>query len=269
MHTFLKGFLSIFLGAALLCITACSSSASDNNTVRVGTIAGPETELMEVAAQVAKQKYGLNVKIVTFSDYNLPNEALNDGSIDANAFQHIPFLEKQIAAQNYKIVSIGKTFLYPMGLYSKKIKNLVQLKNGSKVAIPNDPSNEARALLLLQKAGLITLKPGAMIDATINQVESNPKNLKLVELDAAQIPRSMDDVTLGAINTNFAIPAGYTLQKALFVEGTDSPYTNIIVARTSDATNPKLKELVEAFQSPEVAAKAKALFGDAAIPGWN
>ena len=259
----------VLIGAVLLTLSACSKKES-NNTIKVGTIAGPETELVVVAKKVALKRYGLNVKIVIFSDYTTPNEALSDGSIDANAFQHIPYLKAQVKAHGYKIVSIGKTFVYPMGLYSKKIKQLSQLKEGAKVAIPNDPSNEARALLLLQEAKLITLKPGMGINATPIDIATNPKHLKFIELDAAELPRALSDVSLAAINTTFAIPAGLSPSKdALLAEGTDSPYANIIAARAKDKNKPKLQEFVKAFQSKPVVAKAKQLFGDGAIAAWK
>ena len=250
-------------------LSSCHSQEA-KNVVRVGTMAGPETQLMLVAAKVAKKRYGLIIKDTTFSDYNMPNAALSDGSLDANAFQHIPFLDAQVKAHGYHIVSIGKTFVYPMGVYSHKIKNLKQLKDGAKVAIPNDPSNEARSLLLLQKHGLIKMKPHVTVNATPLDILSNPKHLKFIELSAAQLPRSLSDVTLAVINTTYAIPAGLSPQKnALFAEDSDSLYTNIIAARSADKDSKKLKELVSAFQSKPVAAEAKKLFGDGAVPGWK
>ncbi len=249
-------------------LPACSKKEGPN-TIKVGTISGPETQLMETAAKVALKRYGLHVKIIAFSDYNVPNQALSEGSIDANAFQHMPFLKAQIKARGYKIVPIGKTFLYPMGLYSKKIKRLSQLKPGSIVAIPNDPSNEARSLLLLQKAGLIRLRKGATINATPIDIASNPKHLKFVELGAPELPRALSDVALAAINTTYAIPSGLSPSKdALFTEGADSPYANIIAARVADKNSKKLRELVKASQSPQVVAEAKKLFGDGAVPVW-
>lgn len=260
--------ISVLLVAGLA-LAACHSKEA-KNTIKVGTIAGPETQLMDVAIKVAKKRYGLNVVDVPFSDYNTPNEALNDGSLDANMFQHVPYLNAQIKAHGYKIVPIGKTFVYPMGIYSKKITSLSQLKEGDKVAIPNDPSNEARALLLLQKAKLIRLKPGAGFNATPIDIASNPKHLQFVELGAAQLPRSLSDVTIAAINTNYAIPAGLSPAKdALFVEGPDSPYANIVAAREDNKNDPRLKELVEALHSQEVLKAAKHIFGDGAIAAWR
>ena len=159
----------------ILLVSGCSSK-ENSDEIRVGVVAGPEAQLMEVAKAVAIKKYGLHVKVLDFSDYVTPNTALAEGDIDANAYQHEPFLEAQIKAHHYKMTPVGKTFLYPMGLYSKKIKRLSQLQEGAQIAVPNDPSNEARALLLLQKAGLIGLKPGVGASASLQDIMSNPRN---------------------------------------------------------------------------------------------
>ena len=265
-----KLFTLLLTVISTLTLTACSHHKEAANVVKVGTIAGPETTLMEVAKKVALKEFGLHVKIVTFTDYNTPNEALEDGEIDVNAFQHYPFLLSQIKSRGYSLVPVGDTFLYPMGLYSKKIHKLSELKPGDQIAIPNDPSNEARALLLLQKADLITLKPKATINATTQDIESNPHHYKIISMDAAQLPRVLEDVSLAAINTNYSIPAGLSPSKdALFAEQTDSPYMNIFVARAVDKNKLKIKELVEAYQSEPVLQKANAIFGDGAIAGFK
>ena len=260
---FAIGLLSVAL------LSACSKKQVPADVIRVGTIAGPETQLMEVAKKVAFTRYGLKVKIKTFSDYTIPNVALNDGSIDANIFQHLPFLKAQVKAHGYQIVSVGKTFVFPMALYSKKYKSIAAIPKDSSVAIPNDPSNEARALLLLQKAGLIQLRPDVGTTATVADVVNNPKNLKLLELDAAELPRALNDVALAAINTNFAIPAGLSPEKdALLHEDKRSPYANIIVVRDNEKGSKKVQELIKAYQSEDVRKKAQQLFGDGAIVAW-
>jgi D-methionine transport system substrate-binding protein len=252
-----------------LLLIACHGQP-DKNTLRIGTISGPETRLMEVAKQVAKDKYGLNLQIIEFTDYIQPNTALNDGSLEANMFQHQPFLDQQIKDRHYKLIAIGKTFVYPMGIYSKKINDLAQIRAGALVAIPNDPSNEGRALLLLQKAGLIELKPQAGLYAGPYDVAKNPKQLKFKELDAAQLARSLTDVDIAIINTNYAIPAGLSPTKdAILHEGSDSPYANIIVIRADESNDPKIKELVAAIQSPEVLKAAQDIFNGQAIPAWQ
>lgn len=264
----MKKILILGLGVlSVLGLTSCKPSQSDS--IKVGTIDGPETQLMEAAKEVAQKKYGLNVQIVTFSDYNTPNAALNDGSIDANAFQTQPFLDAQVKEYGYKFAVAGKTFIYPVGIYSKKIKNIADVPQNAKVAIPNDPSNEARALLLLEKAKLITLKPGAGVNATKLDITDNPKNIKITELEAPQLPRALADVDLAVINTNFAVPAGLSLTKnAIYHEDADSPYVNILVVREKDKDDPKVQQLLNAFHSQEVKDEGKKLFGDAAIPGF-
>lgn len=248
-----------------LCLSACHKPSP--NTLTIGTIAGPETELVEAARDEALQQYGLTIKIIEFSDYNLPNEALQDGSLDANVYQHLPYLQSATKAHGYDLEVIGKTFVYPAGIYSKKLKSLKNLANNAIIAIPNDPSNEARALLLLQKAGLITLKHTNT--ASIADIAENPKQLKIKELDAAQLPRILNDVDLAVINTTFAIPAGLSpSQDALFLEDKDSPYANLIVIKSDSIKKPQLEKFVQAMHSKSVQDKAKNLFGDAAIPAW-
>lgn len=266
-----KNLLKIaFFATIFVILSACHQKTDHDKTIKVGTIAGPETELMETAKDVAQKQYKLMVSIIPFSDYVMPNEALADGSIDANMFQTTPYLNAAIKSQGYKLVIAGKTFVYPMGLYSKKITKLGDLKDGAVVAIPNDPSNEARALLLLQKAELITLKPGADVQATLADIVTNPKKLVFKEIEAAQLPRTLPDVDMAAINTNYAMIAGLMPSKdALFIETTDSPYVNLVVIRAGMENDPRVKELVEALHSQPVLDKAKELFKDQAIPGWK
>jgi len=264
----------ILVTLCTLALVACHSSSEDKNTIKIGVISGPETTLMEAAKKVAKDKYGLDVKIIEFTDYVEPNTALSDGSIDANMFQHQPYLDQQIKDRHYKLIAAGKTFVYPMGIYSKKIKTLAALPQGALVAIPNDPSNEGRALLLLQKGGLITLKSGTGLTAVPFDIEKNDKQLKFKELDAAQLSRSLADVDLAVINTNYAIPAGLSPTKdAILHEDSDSPYANIIVIRENELNDPRIapmiKELVEAIQSPEVLQAAQTIFNGQAIPAWQ
>lgn len=255
------------LSFMVLIISLISCSKPSPNTLVIGTIAGPETELIETAKQVAEDKYGLTIKIVEFNDYNLPNEALQDGSLDANVYQHLPYLKAAIQAHNYNLQAIGRTFVYPMGLYSKKITKLNDLSDNSIIAIPNDPSNEMRALLLLSKANLITLKNDH--STGLNDIDSNPKHIEFKEMDAAQLPRVLPDVTAAVINTNFALPAGLSPSRdALILEGKDSPYANIIVIKKDTLKRKQLESFVKALQSNEVKEKAKQLFGDAAIPAW-
>lgn len=252
-----------------LSLVACKNQ-EPSNVVKVGAIAGPEASLIEAAKPIAKKRFGLDIVIVPFTDYNTPNRALAEGSIDANVFQTLPFLNADSKAHGYQLAIIGKTFIFPMGLYSKKMKKLSQLQKGAQIAIPNDPSNEARALLLLQKAELIRLKQNADTTATTVDITENPKGFKIIELDAPELPRALSDVALAAINTTYAISAGLTPAKdALFAEKDDSLYANLIVVRKKDVDSPKLQKLREAIQSTAVLNRAKQLFGTNAIKAWK
>lgn len=257
----------IFIGISFIVLAACGNN--DKNAFKVGTISGPETTLMEKAKEVAKKQYNLDVKIVEFTDYLQPNAALNDGSIDANMFQHQPFLDQQIKDKNYKIHAVGKTFIYPMGIYSHKIKNLSEIKDGDIIALPNDTTNEGRALMLLEKANLIQLKKETGIYATPADVTNNPKHLVFKELDASQVARTLPDVTLAVINTNYAVAAGLSPQQdAIYLEGKDSPYANIIVVRDDETADPRVQQFIEAFQSDDVKDAAEEIFKGQAIPAW-
>ncbi|EHL31671.1 MetQ/NlpA family ABC transporter substrate-binding protein [Legionella drancourtii] len=249
----------------LFSLVACNKPSP--NTLVIGTIAGPETELIETAKTVAKNKYDVDIKIIAFNDYNLPNEALQDGSLDANVYQHLPYLQAAIKAHNYNLEAIGKTFVYPVGIYSKKFKTLNELPEKAVIAVPNDPSNEMRALQLLEKAHLITLKETN--NTGLQDIATNPHNLQFKEMDAAQLPRVLPDVDAAVINTTFALPAGLTPSRdALFTEDKDSPYANIIVIRRDSPKKAQLELFVKALNSDEVKEKAKTLFDDAAIPAW-
>lgn len=263
----MRHMLYVFLAClAIFTLSACGKS--NPNTLVVGTIAGPETTLVEVARKIAEEKYGLSVKIVEFNDYNLPNEALDDGSLDLNIYQHKPYLDAAIAAHQYALEPVAKTFIYPLALYSKKHHKLNQLKAGAIIALPNDPSNEARALLLLKKHGLVRLKTET--PNSTQDIQSNPRHFVFKEMDAALLPRSLDDVDAAVINTTFALPAGLSPQKdGLIVEDKDSPYINLIVAKKNAPKAEQIALFIKAFQSEAVREKAKELFGDAAIAGWK
>lgn len=255
--------------SGLLSVSACHQRENPHQ-IRLGTISGPETELMQVAKQVAQRDYGLKIKIIEFSDYSLPNRALNDGSLDANLFQHQAFLSDEIQNRGYPLVAIAKEFIYPMAIYSVKIQHLNELKAHASVAIPNDPSNEARALLLLSQAGLVTLDAHKGTLMTPADILHNPKQLDIKELDAAQLPRVLADVDLAVINANYAALAHlYPQQNALFSEGRHSTYANLLVIKASAKNNPKFINLIKAIHSPEVLAAADKLFHGSAIPAWK
>jgi D-methionine transport system substrate-binding protein len=223
---------------------------------------------MEQVAKLAA-KDGLDIKIVEFDDYQLPNMALANGDLDANSFQHQPFLDNQISDRGYAITSIARTVIFPIGIYSKKIKALADLKEGDKIGIPNDPTNGGRVLLLLQAQGLLKIRPEAGIKASPLDIIENPKKLKIVELPAAQLPRSLDDLTVAAINTNYAIEVGLRPERdALVLESADSPYANVIAVRTADKNKPVFAKLVTVYQSADIKAFIKERFGASVIPAF-
>lgn len=253
------------LGAATLFAAQANAQTVD---LKVGVTAGPHAQIFEEVKKVAA-KDGLNIKIVEFSDYVQPNAALAAGDLDVNSYQHQPYLDAQVRDRGYKLVSIAKTVIYPMGIYSKKLKKLADAKPGSRVSLPNDPSNGARALLLLEKQGLIKLRAGAGVSATPLDVVDNPKKLKFVELDAAQLPRSLDDVDFSVINTNFAMQAGLSPKKdAIAIEDANGPYANVLVVREQDKNKPWVAKLIKAYHSPEVKAYITKTFGDSVVTAW-
>lgn len=236
--------------------------------IKVGVTAGPHAEIMEVVKKVA-EKEGLKIEIVEFNDYIQPNVALNQGDIDVNSYQHQPWLDNQIKDRKYELAPLAKTLIFPMGIYSNKIKKFADLKDGAIVAIPNDPTNGSRALAILEKSGLIKLNKEAGLKATAADIVENPKKLKINELDAAQIPRSIADVDIAAINTNYAIVAGLVPTKdAIAIEDSNSPYANLLVIRTKDKENPAFQKLVKAYHSEEVKQFAIEHFKGSAVPAW-
>lgn len=251
-----------------LCLLACSSKPRENDEITLGTITGPETRLVEVAKEVALKEYHLKINIVNFEDYVMPNTALVEGAIDANMFQHEPFLNIVIAKQGYKIKPIAKMFIYPVGFYSTKYHNLSALPTGATIGIPNDPSNGARALRLLAQAKLITLPELNDFELTPDKILQNPHHLLIKEFPAAQLPRVLPDLDAAVINTNYATTAGLLLKNALFVENRDSPYANVIAVREGDEKEEKYQRLIKALHSDAVKAEAKRLFDDSAIPAW-
>jgi len=253
------------LGAATL---FASFGAQADETIKVCVTGGPHEQVMEVVKQVAA-KNGLTIKIVEFSDYVQPNAALAGGDLDANSYQHQPYLDAQVKDRGYKLVRIADTVTFPMGIYSKKVKSLAELQPGAKIAVPNDPTNGGRALLLLQKQGLIKLRADAGLKAMPLDIVENPRKLKIVELDAAQIPRSLADVDAAAINTNFAMEAGLKpKQDAIAIEDPKGPYVNVIAIREVDRNKPWVARLVAAYHSPEVKQYIESKFGGAVIAAW-
>ena len=238
------------------------------DVIRIGVTAGPHAQIAEVAKKVAERD-GLKLQIVEFQDYIQPNAALDSGDLQANSYQHLPFLQSQIQSRGYKITAVGDTVTFPMGFYSKKFKSLAELPDDAKVGIQNDPSNSGRALALLQKYGLIKLKAGAGITATPLDVIENPKHLQIVQIEAAQLPRSLDDLAASAINTNHAVQANLVpTRDAIAIEDPKNPYANLLAVRTQDKDKPWVAKLVKAFQSPEVKKLVETSFSGSLVAAF-
>ena len=236
---------------ALVSFSGCNKNSS-SKVIKVGATPRPHAELLNLVKDDLKEN-GYDLQVVEFTDYVTPNKALEDGEIDANFFQHLPYMNSFNKEQGYHLVSASGIHIEPMAVYSKKVKSLEELKNGSTIAIPNDPTNEGRALLLLQSAGLITLDSNAGLEATPVNIVNNPKNLKFSELEAASVPRVLQDVDAAVINGNYAIPVGLVATKdGLYVEGSDSPYVNIVSVKEGNENTDKIKALVDALKSEKV-----------------
>lgn len=227
-----------------------TQNKENKKKIVVGASPTPHAEILEVSKEELK-KEGYELEIKPFTDYQIPNRALSEKQLDANYFQHIPFLEESVKEKGYKLTSIAKIHIEPMGLYSKKIKKLEEIKNGAEIAIPNDPSNGGRALKVLENAGIIKLKSGELV--TKLDIMENKKNIKITEVDAAQLPRILGDIEAAVINTNYAIEASLnSLKDAIVIESKDSPYVNILAVREEDKNKNYIKALSKALTSEAV-----------------
>ena len=246
---------AIFFALILVIALPVVSFGADKGKIVIGATPFPHAVILEqVKKIVAKEGYTLEIK--EFTDYVTPNLALADKSLNANFFQHIPYLENMNKEKKLDLVWVAKVHIEPLGLYSKKIKKLSDIKKGDTIAVPNDPTNGARALRLLEKHKLISVKPGDLV--TARDITKNPLSLKIVELDAAQLPRTLDDTAASVINTNFAFEAGLVPSKdAIVLEGKDSPYANVLVVRKADKDLPSTKALIKAINSPAIKAFIK------------
>lgn len=255
----------LILAAAIAAFAAGTAVAE---TIKVGVTPGPHAQIMEKVKEVAATK-GLDIEILEFSDYVVPNQALNDGELNANSFQHQPYLDNQVADRGFDLVSVAKNVNFPMGVYSKKVKSLEELEDGATVSIPNDPTNGGRALLVLADKGVISVDEAKGVKVGIADVTENPKNIRIVELDAAQLPRSLDDVDASVINTNYAIEAGLNPKTdSIAIEGEKAPYVNVIAVRSVDKDAPWVKTLVESYQNDEIKAFIADEFKGAVVTGW-
>ncbi|MTI47835.1 MetQ/NlpA family ABC transporter substrate-binding protein [Sporosalibacterium faouarense] len=266
----------IVLLVSLLVFTLFLNGCGDINTssddelkvLRVGATPLPHAELLEFIKPTLEEQ-GIKLQIVEFTDYVSPNVALDSKEIDANFFQHVQYMKSFSRERDIEMVSAGKVHIEPLGLYSKSISSIDELKDGAIITIPNDPSNEGRALILLDSEGIIELKADAGLEATENDIISNPKNLVFKPIDAAQLPRSLEDVDAAIINTNYALEAKLNpIKDSILIEGTDSPYANIVAIRPEDTNDEAIKVLIEALQSDEVKGFIEENYNGAIIPAF-
>ena len=274
----LKKILGLGLSAFILVsVVGCSSgedknasvdvaNSSEDKKIVVGASATPHAEILEEIKPLLKDKgYELDIKV--FDDYVLPNTALDEGSLDANYFQHVPYLEETVDKKGYKLTYTKKIHLEPMGVYSKKIKSLDELSNGVKIAIPNDPTNGSRAIKLLADNGLIKVEDKEIL--TVNDLIENTKNIEIIEVDAPQLPTILLDVDAAVINTNYALSANLNPTKdAIAIESVDSPYSNILACREDNKDSEKIKVLTEALTSEKVKEFIKEKYQGSIIPSF-
>ncbi|MCI1944820.1 MetQ/NlpA family ABC transporter substrate-binding protein [Clostridium luticellarii] len=274
-----KSVISLILVLAVGLFSGCGSSSDSKSTsseggksksvtVKIGAAAVPHAEILN-HVKPALAKEGINLDVVVLDDEDQLNPALQEKQIDANYFQHLPYLESVAKEKGYDFAVAGKVHVEPIGFYSNKIKSKDELKSGSKIAIPNNPSNEYRALKLLETQGLIKLKSGiANYSATPSDIAENPKNLQFAEVDAAQLPRVLPDVDGSIINTNLVLEAKLDPNKALFREDSKSPYANLIVVRKGDENKKEIKAIVKALNSEDVKNFIKKKYGVAVVPAF-
>lgn len=267
----------IISGTLLLSLAGCQGAKTENTegknkVVKVGVV-GENTDQWEPVIKNLQEE-GITLELVTFSDYSQPNQALADKEIDLNSFQHYAYLNQDIKDRNLDLSVIGETIIAPLGVYSNKLKSLDELKDGDSIAIPSDATNGGRALKVLESAGVIKVNEAAGYTPTLSDITQNPKNIKFVEVEAAQTPRLLADVAAALINGGHAVDAGFNPKNdSIYLEqvkeGTDNPYINIIVSRTEDKDNELYKKVVDAYRSEDVAKVIEEVYKGAYIPTWK
>ncbi|MGU3537557.1 MetQ/NlpA family ABC transporter substrate-binding protein [Methylobacterium sp. A54F] len=254
------------LGTALLALAAVPARA--DKPLRIGASAGPIGQTLAFAADLARRQ-GQAVEIVEFTDWVTPNEAVAAGDLDANLFQHVPFLQAAVKARGYRLEPVAGVIVLPVGLFSKRVTSLAAVPDGATVAIANDPVNAARGLRLLQTAGLLTLAAGAGDDASVADIVANPKRLRILELEAAQLPRALEDVTLAQVSFTYLFASGGDPHSALITDGRgDRRYTLSFVARPENRDDPRLGAFIATFRSPEVRRYIETTFHGFLEPAW-
>lgn len=236
--------------------------------IKVGVSPGEHAEIMEEVARIA-EPMGLDIDVIEFSDYVVPNQALADGDIQANSFQHVPYLEAQMKDRGFELSVVGTTITTPMGVYSEKVTDIADLEEGATFGIPNDPTNGGRALLVLQQLGMIKVDEAAGLVPTVLDIIENPKNLSFKELDAAQLPRSLADLTAALINTNYAIASGLSPKEdSIAMESAENPYVNVIAVRKGDEEAAWVETLLKAYHSDELKTFIDESYQGTVITSW-
>lgn len=245
-------------------------SLASEHSVRVGIMSGEDEDVWRVVADNAAKR-GLSVKVTTFNDYTQPNAALTQHDLDANSFQHKPYLDAQVASRGYDIVPVGYTYVQPIGLYSRKVGAVAALPDGAKIGVPNDPSNEGRSLLLLQALGLIKLKADTGLLPTVASIAENPKHIRIKELDAGIVGRAIGDLDAAVVNTDWAIKAGIKIPQERIAQEQlpGNPYRNFIAVNAKDRDAPWVKTLVQSYQQPNVAKAILQVYHGATLPAWQ
>lgn len=248
--------------------TSTENVTEDVKVLNIGATPVPHAEILEFIKPLLLEE-GIQLKITEFTDYVTPNLALTDGDIDGNFFQHAPYMESFAEDHGLDLKAVAKTHVEPLGLYSKKITDIKDLKEGSKIAIPNDPTNGGRALILLEYHGLIELAEDAPLTATEKDITSNPNNFEFIPLDAPQLPRSLDDVDAAIINTNYALEADLNpVRDALIIEDANSPYANILAVLTKNENDPLIQSLIKVLNSPETKEFIETKYEGAIVPAF-
>lgn len=246
-----------------------SNGQTESVKVTVGASEVPHSEILNFVKPILAEQ-GVELEVVVFNDYVQPNVQLFEGGLDANFFQHQPYLDEFNAERNYDLVNVGGVHVEPFGVYSSKIESIDALPEGAKIAIPNDPSNRGRALILLAQNGLITLADDANTSSSVADITENPKGFEFVELEAAMLPRVLDEFDAAAINTNYALQADLNpLEDALIIEGAESPYVNIVTARPDNQDSEAIRKLIAALQSPEVEQFINETYNGAVVPAFQ
>jgi D-methionine transport system substrate-binding protein len=260
--SFKTAIVGVALGLSLIAAPAYAE------TIKIGATPGPHAQILEAVKPILAAQ-GIDLEILEFSDYVIPNEALNSGELNANSFQHQPYLDNQVKDRGYAIESVATTVNFPIGIYSDKFENIADLPDGAKIGIPNDPTNGGRVLLLLEDNGLLDLTEGVGTAASVADIIGNPKNFEIIEVDAAQLPRVLPDVDAAGINTNFAEQAGLDpVNDPILRESPKGPYVNVIAVRTEDKDQPWVKALVDAYHSDEIRTFVETTFNGAVLASW-